>query len=158
MRRFIWCLAALHCACSFLPAQKSDSPPNNEVIVVTGYFEPIPLEEADRAIRSIDIRNAEIVSNSFADFLRLDSSLDLRQRAPGGLQVWMEPFTALRMPKLFDLRADPYERADITSNTYNDWVISHGYVLAASAVIVSQYLLTYKEFPPSQRPASFSIA
>jgi arylsulfatase A-like enzyme len=81
----------------------------------------------------------------------------MEQRAPGGLQVWMEPFTALRMPKLFDLRADPYERADITSNTYNDWVISHGYVLAASAVIVSQYLLTYKEFPPSQRPASFTI-
>ena len=72
---------------AFLPAQQPDPPPKKvEVVVVTGYFEPIPLEEADRAVRSIDVRNLELVSNTFADFLRLDSSLDLRQRAAGGLQ------------------------------------------------------------------------
>ncbi|HMF67699.1 MAG TPA: TonB-dependent receptor plug domain-containing protein, partial [Phyllobacterium sp.] len=72
---------------ALLPAQQPDPPPKKvEVVVVTGYFEPIPLEEADRAVRSIDVRNLELVSNTFADFLRLDSSLDLRQRAAGGLQ------------------------------------------------------------------------
>jgi arylsulfatase len=71
--------------------------------------------------------------------------------------VWAEPFTTLRLPKAFDLRADPYERADITSNTYYDWVISNGYVVLAASVVVAKYLETYKDFPPSQRPASFTI-
>ena len=48
------------------------------------------------------------------------------QRAPGTLRVWAEPFTPLRVPKIFNLRADPYERADITSNTYYDWLIVPG--------------------------------
>ena len=55
----------------------------------------------------------------------------LEQRAPGTLRVWAEPFTPLRLPKLFDLRADPYERADITSNTYYDWIISQPYLFYA---------------------------
>jgi hypothetical protein len=50
----------------------------------------------------------------------------IEQRVEGTLRVWAEPFTVLRMPKLFDVRADPYERADITSNTYYDWMISNG--------------------------------
>jgi arylsulfatase len=61
------------------------------------------------------------------------------------------------LPKLFDLRADPYERADVTSNTYYDWMISHGYVVMAASVVAAKYLETYKEFPPSQRAASFTI-
>src|SRR5262249_55236504 len=79
------------------------------------------------------------------------------QRAPGTLQVWAEPFTKLRLPKLFDLRADPYERADITSNTYWDWVLSQGYVLLAAQSEVGKFLTTFREYPPSQRPSSFSI-
>jgi arylsulfatase A-like enzyme len=81
----------------------------------------------------------------------------MEQRAQGTLQVWAEPFTVLRLPKLFDLRADPYERADITSNTYYDWMISNMAMLGASAPLVGKYLESYKEFPPSQRPASFTI-
>ena len=81
----------------------------------------------------------------------------MEQRAQGTLQVWAEPFTVLRLPKLFDLRADPYERADITSNTYYDWMLTNSPVMAGSVVVVSQYLESYKEFPPSQRPASFTI-
>ena len=53
----------------------------------------------------------------------------MEQRVPGTLRVWAEPFTPLRLPKLFDLRADPYERADITSNTYYDWFISQPYII-----------------------------
>jgi arylsulfatase A-like enzyme len=81
----------------------------------------------------------------------------MEQRAQGTLQVWAEPFTVLRLPKLFDLRADPYERADITSNTYYDWMLSNSPVIPAGVAVVSKYLESYKEFPPSQRPASFTI-
>jgi arylsulfatase len=80
------------------------------------------------------------------------------QRAPGTLRVWAEPFTKLRMPKVFDLRSDPYERADITSNTYYDWVMSDGVtIFMAAQPLVGEFLATFKEFPPSQRPSSFSI-
>jgi arylsulfatase A-like enzyme len=79
------------------------------------------------------------------------------QRAAGTLRVWAEPFTKLRLPKLFDLRADPYERADITSNTYYDWLLAQGYVVVAAQSVVGNFLATFKEFPPSQRAQSFSI-
>ena len=81
----------------------------------------------------------------------------VEQRQAGTLQVWAEPFVPLRFPKLFDLHADPYERADITSNTYWDWVFSKGYVSFAAQAIVGKFLTTFKEFPPSQRAASFTI-
>jgi arylsulfatase A-like enzyme len=79
------------------------------------------------------------------------------QRAPGTMRVWAEPFTPLRVPKMFDLRADPYERADVTSNTYYDWLISHAYLVYMGQSEVARFLATFKEFPPRQRPASFSI-
>lgn len=79
------------------------------------------------------------------------------QRAPGTLRVWAEPFTSLRVPKMFDLRADPYERADITSNTYYDWVLSHAFLLVAAQAEVAKFMTTFKEFPPRQRAASFSV-
>jgi hypothetical protein len=79
------------------------------------------------------------------------------QRERGTLQIWQEPFTKLRFPKLFDLRSDPYERADITSNTYWDWVFTHVYLFAAAQSRVGEFLATFKEFPPAQRPDSFSI-
>ncbi len=79
------------------------------------------------------------------------------QRAPGTMRVWAEPFTTLRLPKLFDLRADPYERADITSNTYYDWFISQPYLIFAAQTEVGKFLATFKEYPPRQRAASFSV-
>ena len=62
----------------------------------------------------------------------------MEQRAPGTLRVWAEPFTPLRLPKLFDLRADPYERADITSNTYYDWLISQPYLIFAAQAAIGE--------------------
>ena len=79
------------------------------------------------------------------------------QRATGTLRIWAEPFTKLRVPKLFNLRSDPYERADITSNTYYDWLIDHIPLILASQAIVTQFLETFKEFPPRQKAASFTI-
>jgi arylsulfatase len=79
------------------------------------------------------------------------------QRAPGTLQVWAEPFTPLRLPKLFDLHSDPYERADVTSNTYYDWFIDHAYIMYGAQALTAEFLETFKEYPPAQRPGSFSI-
>jgi arylsulfatase A-like enzyme len=79
------------------------------------------------------------------------------QRAQGTLQIWVEPFTKLRTPKLFDLRADPYERADITSNTYYDWLLSNPSALVLGPAAVTKFLATFKEYPPSQRAATFTI-
>jgi arylsulfatase len=81
----------------------------------------------------------------------------MEQRAPGTLRVWAEPFTTLRVPKLFDLRADPYERADVTSNTYYDWFIDHAFIMYGATAGAARFLETFKEFPPSQRAASFTI-
>ena len=58
---------------------------------------------------------------------------------------------------MFNLRTDPYERANITSNTYYDWLMDHAFLLVPAQTYVGKFLLTFKEFPPSQRPPSFSI-
>ncbi len=79
------------------------------------------------------------------------------QRAVGTLQVWAEPFTVLRMPKLFNLRTDPFERADFTSNTYYDWELDHAFLAVPTQAIVGEFLGTFKDFPPRQKPASFTI-
>lgn len=79
------------------------------------------------------------------------------QRATGTMRIWAEPFTKLRLPKLFDLRSDPYERADITSNTYYDWFMGNAGLIYGALAEVGVFLQTFKEYPPSQRPSSFSI-
>jgi hypothetical protein len=81
----------------------------------------------------------------------------MEQRCPGTLRIWAEPFVPLRVPKLFNLRTDPYERADITSNTYWDWFLSKAYIILAAQAIVSQFLNTFKDFPPRQKAATFTI-
>jgi arylsulfatase len=81
----------------------------------------------------------------------------MEQRMPGTMKIWGEPFTPLRFPKIFNLRMDPYERADITSNTYWDWVLSRVYLLVPAQAFVAEMLSTLVEFPPRQKPASFSI-
>ena len=81
----------------------------------------------------------------------------LEQRAAGTLRIWAEPFTALRVPKIFNLRLDPYERADVTSNTYYDWLIDHVFLLVPAQDYVGQFLLTFKEFPQRQKAASVNL-
>ncbi len=81
----------------------------------------------------------------------------MEQRVAGTLRIWQEPFTSLRFPKLFNLRTDPYERADITSNTYWDWVLDHIFLFLPAQTLVGGFLATFKEFPPRQKAASFTI-
>ncbi len=81
----------------------------------------------------------------------------MEQRTEGTLRIWAEPFVTLRVPKLFNLRTDPFERADITSNTYYDWFMDHVPQVLASQALVLPFLATFKEFPPRQKAASFTI-
>ena len=81
----------------------------------------------------------------------------MEQRAPGTLQVWMEPFIPLRVPKMFNLRIDPYERADITSNSYFEWVLENAFIVLAGTTLVGQFLQTLQQFPPRQKAATFTI-
>jgi arylsulfatase A-like enzyme len=79
------------------------------------------------------------------------------QRVEGTLQVWAEPFVCQRLPKLINLRMDPYERAPITSNTYFDWQIRHSFLGVPTQELVGEFIATFKEFPPRQKPSSFSV-
>jgi arylsulfatase len=81
----------------------------------------------------------------------------MEQRAKGTLQVWAEPFTPLRVPLILNLRTDPYEYAPITSNTYYDWLLDHAYLLVPSQAYVSKFITSFKDFPPRQKAASFSM-
>ena len=81
----------------------------------------------------------------------------MEQRVEGTLRIWAEPMVVLRVPLLFNLRTDPYERANITSNTYYDWMIDHVYLFVPAQKFVGDFLSTFVEFPPRQKAASFSI-
>ncbi|WP_298848171.1 arylsulfatase [uncultured Ruegeria sp.] len=81
----------------------------------------------------------------------------LEHRYPQTLRAWAEPWTELRIPLLFNLRRDPYERSNVTSNTYWDWYIDRVYLLLPAAEYVGQFLETFEEFPPRQKPGSFTI-
>jgi arylsulfatase len=79
------------------------------------------------------------------------------QPAEGTMRVWQQEFEHPRIPFIFNLRTDPFERAPITSNTYYDWLIDRAYLLVPAQAYVGKFLATFKEFPPRQKAASFSI-
>jgi arylsulfatase len=81
----------------------------------------------------------------------------MEQRAHG-LGVWMEPFVRLRAPKLYNLRSDPFERGDVDATVfYGKWMADRMFMFVPAQAIVSEFLRTFEEFPPRQKPASFSI-
>jgi arylsulfatase A-like enzyme len=79
------------------------------------------------------------------------------QRAPGNFAIWSNPFTCLRVPKLYNLRMDPYERGDITSDQYYDWLVKNVYLNVQGQTLAILFMETFKDYPPSQAPASFNI-
>jgi arylsulfatase len=81
----------------------------------------------------------------------------MEQRCKGTLEVWAEPFTRLRVPKLYNLRTDPYEFADVTSNTYYEWFMRRAFIIQASQAVFGRWAETFKAFPPIQKPNSFTI-
>jgi arylsulfatase len=80
-----------------------------------------------------------------------------QQRAPGTMLVWGEPYVFTRIPWLFNLRTDPYEKATITSNSYWDWYLDRAFLLVPAQAYVANFLKTFQEYPPRQKPASFTI-
>ncbi len=72
--------------------------------------------------------------------------------------VWMEPFVELRVPLIFNLRRDPFEKAQHNSNTYYDWLLDRAYVLVPIQQLATNFLITMKEYPPSQTPGSFNLS
>jgi arylsulfatase len=91
--------------------------------------------------------------------LRFDNwkAVFMEQRVAGTMQIWAEPFVPLRVPKLYNLRTDPFERADITSNTYYDWFLDRAYLVLAATFVTGEFLATFKDFPPRQKAPSFTI-
>jgi arylsulfatase len=81
----------------------------------------------------------------------------MEQRLKGTMGIWAEPFTPLRLPKLFNLRTDPYEFADITSNSYYEWFLYHAYIIYGAWAVADQFAATFKDFPPVQKPNTFTI-
>lgn len=81
----------------------------------------------------------------------------MEQRSPGTLAVWGEPFVPMRIPYLFNLRRDPYEFATVTSNTYWDWYLDHAFLLLPAAGYVGDFLMTFKDYPPRMKAASFNL-
>lgn len=73
------------------------------------------------------------------------------------LEIWQRKFRGLRTPYSFNLRTDPYEHATITSNTYWDWSIDHAWIIYPLPDVVGELMATFKEFPPRQKAASFTI-
>jgi hypothetical protein len=73
------------------------------------------------------------------------------------MRIWLEPFVSLRMPLIFNLRRDPFERANVTSNTYFDWFLDHVFLAVPAQTYVGNFLATFKDYPPRQKAASFSL-
>ena len=80
----------------------------------------------------------------------------MEQRCKGTMLIWGEPFTELRIPKIFNLRTDPYEFADVTSNSYWDWYINHVYIVYGAIAVLTKFNETFVEFPKIQKPNTFT--
>lgn len=80
----------------------------------------------------------------------------IEQRCKGTLAVWGEPFTPMRIPKIYNLRTDPYEFADVTSNTYWDWYMNHVYIVYGAIALLTKFNETFQDFPKIQKPNTFT--
>lgn len=83
--------------------------------------------------------------------------LVFKEQREEGFMVWSEPFVSLRIPKLFNLRTDPFERADHMANNYDTWWIRRVFTLVPAQTFVKEYIDTFEEFPPRQKPAKFNV-
>ncbi|NBT12132.1 MAG: arylsulfatase [Planctomycetia bacterium] len=96
--------------------------------------------------------DGQIVAIRYSDW----KAVFLENRAEA-FEVWREPFTELRVPLLFNLRRDPFEKAQHNATVYNDWFLDHAFVAVPLQQIAGRFLMTMKEFPPSQTPGSFNL-
>jgi arylsulfatase len=81
----------------------------------------------------------------------------MEQRTKGTLAVWQDPFVPLRAPNIYNLRTDPFEYATVTSNTYYEWMFHHAFAAYAAQAVTGRFLATFKDFPPVQKPNTFTV-
>jgi arylsulfatase len=86
-----------------------------------------------------------------------DWKMVLGEQKASRMRVWIEPLDKLRVPLIFNLRRDPFERADFNSNTYYDWMMSHVFMLYEMQSLVAGQIDEFVKFPPRQKPASFNL-
>jgi arylsulfatase len=90
--------------------------------------------------------------------LRFDNwKIVFQEQRAHGFDVWQEPFVPLRLPKIFNLRSDPFEEADLMAMDYGHWRIGRVFLLVPAQEYIGKYIATFKEFPPSQKVGSFSL-
>jgi hypothetical protein len=86
-----------------------------------------------------------------------DYKLVFEEQRETRMQVWMEPMVKLRLPYIFNLRRDPFERANVNANTYFDWMVDHVPQLYQCQAIVAGQIENYVKYPPRQKAASFNL-
>jgi arylsulfatase len=86
-----------------------------------------------------------------------DYKFVLAEQRATSTYVWQEPLVKLRLPKMFNLRRDPFERADSNSNVYWDWMMNHIFMLYEMQAVVAAQIEDFAKFPPRQKPASFNL-
>ena len=86
-----------------------------------------------------------------------DFKMVLKEQRAKTCLLWAEPFVSLRVPKIFNLRRDPFERADENSNTYWDWMFDHIFLLYVMQALVASQIDDFVKYPPRQKPASFNL-
>jgi arylsulfatase len=96
--------------------------------------------------------DADIVSVRWGDW-----KVVYKENRGQGFGVWREPFTDLRVPLLFNLRRDPYERAQHNANVYEDWALDRPFIIFGASAVAQKFLMTLKDYPPSQTPGSFNL-
>lgn len=96
--------------------------------------------------------DAQLVAIRYGDY----KTVFRQQSAAAGFDVWKDPFITFRVPKLFNLRMDPYERADLTSDQYYAWVVDNDFLVFQGGMHAIEFLQTFIKYPPSQLPASFA--
>ena len=123
-----------------------------------GFFkrEGRPSEKEILTCRLIDRPVRPLFPEGFYNEVQIIATV-MEQRCKGTMQVWAEPFTRLRLPKIYNLRTDPYEFADVTSNSYYEWMIYHAYILYGAYALADKFAETFKDFPIIQKPNTFTI-
>ena len=94
---------------------------------------------------------------SVAAFRYNNWKITFLQQDADGIDVWRNPYTQLRAPMVTNLRMDPFEKAHEESIGYEQWWVDHMFMIAPSAAYVGQWIQSFKEYPPRQKPGSFSL-
>jgi arylsulfatase len=118
---------------------------------MTAYLEgKVPNSPRDRFVYVND--DGDIVAMRWNDW-----KVVYKENRGQGFGVWREPFTDLRVPLVFNLRRDPYERAQHNANVYEDWALDRAFIVYGAQVVALKFLVSLQQFPPSQTPGSFNL-